>query len=202
MKTLRFSGLMYVALAMCVLPAAAQTPDGITPANEGICDPLTDATPGLYGLCVAMCEAQDCEAELDPNTGEVVYDASCKPSSRQLLGNYNKIAGPSDPRMPCVTVACPCWTEAQLDDVGGRRIGDFSFDRCLLGDTYAGLWGSAVDGSGGEVAYVLYDTKQGLMCLRRETTPPTYLERSIGADAFEVCQQAVIDECTSRGITP
>ena len=38
----------------------AQTPDGETPANEGVCDELMFYTPGLYGLCVAFCEAQDC----------------------------------------------------------------------------------------------------------------------------------------------
>lgn len=200
MKTLRFSGLMYVALAISVLPAAAQTPDGFTPANEGICDPLADATPGLQGLCIAMCEAQDCEAELDSNTGEVVYDPSCSPSSKQLYNNYNKIAGPLDPPMPCVKVACPCWTELQLDNIGGRRIKNFSFDRCLLGVTEAGLWGSATEGSGWELARVLDDSKWGLMCQRQETNPPTDIEQSISGPEFTVCYQAVVDECTARGI--
>ena len=38
----------------------AQTPDGLPPANEGVCDSLQMAKPGLYGLCVAYCEALDC----------------------------------------------------------------------------------------------------------------------------------------------
>ena len=38
----------------------AQTPDGETPANEGICDSESGAA---YGLCNAYCEAMDCDSE-------------------------------------------------------------------------------------------------------------------------------------------
>lgn len=54
---------MYLIVLSFILfysPAFAQTPDGETPANEGVCDELIGLTPGLYGLCVAFCEAQDC----------------------------------------------------------------------------------------------------------------------------------------------
>ena len=56
------SALCSVVLAGVVglsSPVIASTPDGETPANEGVCDSLNGATPGLYGLCVAYCEAQD-----------------------------------------------------------------------------------------------------------------------------------------------
>ena len=50
----------------CVLisAASAQTPDGQTPAGESVCDALQaeGVTRGLYGLCVAFCEAQDWES--------------------------------------------------------------------------------------------------------------------------------------------
>ena len=69
---------------------AQGTPDGETPANEGVCDELMGGTPGLYGLCVGFCEAQDCEATFNETTGDVTFDASCKPSSTRLLANYNK----------------------------------------------------------------------------------------------------------------
>ncbi len=201
MKTTRFSGLLCVVLAMFALPATAQTPDGVTPANEEMCDVLVDATPGLYGLCVAMCEAQDCEAELNPFTGEVEFDPSCKPSAEHLLANYNKKAGPSDPRMPCVKVACPCWTEAEIDNISGRTIGDKSFDSCLLGESYSGLFGASADGGGWESAYVLNDRRKGLMCQSIQTNPSTIREQPVSADEFSVCRQSVIDECASRGIT-
>jgi len=52
------------ALFPATPPAMDQTPDGETPANEGVCDALQadGTTKGLYGLCVAFCEAQDAEA--------------------------------------------------------------------------------------------------------------------------------------------
>jgi len=70
--------------------AVASTPDGATPANEGVCDSLMDATKGLYGLCVAYCEAQDLD--------------SCdkEPPRTKILENYNKKKQLSDPDMPCV----------------------------------------------------------------------------------------------------
>jgi len=88
------------------MPAIAQTPDGETPAVEDVCDPLVSATPGLYGLCVAYCEAHDADllADLDvPN--------------RRILENYNKKKTEFDPPMPCIQQEvgeCRCWTPDDL----------------------------------------------------------------------------------------
>lgn len=199
MKTTGFSGLVCVALAMFALPATAQTPDGMTPAEDGMCDVLTDATPGLYGLCVGMCEAQDCEAELNPFTGKVDFDPSCNPSSEQLLANYNRLAGPSDPGMPCVKIACPCWTEAEMENIAGGEIRDRPFDRCLLGETFSGLFGISTDGGDWEQAYALEGSK-GPVCISIQTNPSTTRQRSISADELSVCQQSVIDECNARDL--
>jgi hypothetical protein len=38
----------------------AKTPDGMTPAEETVCDGLPQ---GLWGLCVSYCEARDCHLE-------------------------------------------------------------------------------------------------------------------------------------------
>jgi hypothetical protein len=91
------------------------TPDGQTPANEAVCDllQLEGVSKGLYGLCVAFCEAQDCEVP-DPTD-----DPSCRPSSPKLLARYDAKRDESnilDLRMPCVQYeeACPCWTLAEL----------------------------------------------------------------------------------------
>ena len=69
----------------------AATPDGVTPANEGVCNVLqaSGITPGLYGLCVAYCEAQDLDT----------FDK--EPPSTKILANYNKRKQASDPTMPC-----------------------------------------------------------------------------------------------------
>jgi len=200
MKMARFSGLICVALALFALPAAAEAPGQSTPATMGLCDGLADATPGLQGLCTAMCEAQACEAELDPATGEVVFDPSCKPSSPQLLANYNKLAGPSDPRMPCVKVACPCWTEAEIENIGGGMIGGRSFDQCFLGDTFSQLMGVSTDGGGSEAAFA-QENSSGPLCHSLQTNPSTTRQiNDLGTDAYSVCRQSVIDQCISRGL--
>ena len=86
--------------------AVAQTPDGETPANEGVCDSLQGtATPGLYGLCVAYCEAQDLDS----------FDKS--PPNEKILANYRKKMRAGDPDMPCIQVPCPCWSAAEMDSI-------------------------------------------------------------------------------------
>jgi hypothetical protein len=109
--------LIVVLSAIAILLGAgvitAQTRDAETPANEGVCDDLVYATPGLYGLCVAFCEAQDCEPDF------TVADPfeNCTPSSPKLLDIYNRKKTVTDPEMPCVQpTACPCWTPGELID--------------------------------------------------------------------------------------
>ena len=87
-------------LALGFLPAApviGTTPDLETPAEEGVCDSLkaNTVTRGLYGLCVAFCEAQDfttpdepiTEAELDALLAEIPSGAH----SRQLQQEEKRI---------------------------------------------------------------------------------------------------------------
>jgi hypothetical protein len=101
----------------------AQTPDGATPANEGICDPLKaeGVTKGLYGLCVAFCEAQDHADILTPIT-DAEYDEllDTSPSGR-ILANYLKKKTETDPSMPCIKIEepCPCWTAEDLAEIDG-----------------------------------------------------------------------------------
>jgi len=85
--------------------AVAQTPDGETPANEGVCDSLQGSTPGLYGLCVAYCEAQDLDS-FDKN-----------PPNEKILANYRKKMNAGDPDMPCIQVPCPCWSAEEIGSI-------------------------------------------------------------------------------------
>lgn len=97
-------GLILITGAVTSMPTQAATADGETPANEGACDVLkTSATPGLYGLCVAYCEAQDLDIIGDKET-----------PNNKILANYNKKKQVGDPDMPCLKVPCPCWTDAEL----------------------------------------------------------------------------------------
>ena len=61
--------------------AIAKTPDGQTPAIETVCNEYKDDVPGLYGLCNAICEAQDLD-EFDKDPTEDV-----------LNGNFEKRGG-------------------------------------------------------------------------------------------------------------
>jgi hypothetical protein len=92
--------------------ALASTPDGETPANEGVCNPLKvdGITKALYGLCIAYCEAQDLDT----------FDK--EPPSTKILENYNKKKTATDPDMPCVQVPCPCWTDAELASISGDGV--------------------------------------------------------------------------------
>ncbi|MCR4347285.1 MAG: hypothetical protein NUV55_08820 [Sulfuricaulis sp.] len=102
--------LLLVAGLVGAAPVLAETPDGITPANEGVCDGLkTNATPGLYGLCVAYCEAQDLDIVGDKET-----------PNNKILANYRKKMQAGDPDMPCFKVPCPCWSDAELAAITNR----------------------------------------------------------------------------------
>ncbi len=119
--------------------AHAQTPDGETPAQKSVCDELKDGyTKGLYGLCIAFCEAQDWETDCleDP--------AACGRSGDRLLRNYNKKMQEGDPPMPCLVSdsECPCWNGTQPEGwPEGSTLADLwltntpadcgTLDRCL-----------------------------------------------------------------------
>lgn len=87
------------------------------------------ASPGLYGLCVAFCEAQDCipDDSLDDPL------ENCKPSSSKILEIYDKKKRSGDPEMPCVTPPpnCPCWTLEELDNLRHQSASDGNV-RCKL----------------------------------------------------------------------
>jgi hypothetical protein len=126
MKASRLSmvGLLFVSLAMAGLPAVASTPDGSTPAEETVCDPLMDevVTPGLYGLCLAFCEAQDIASEDMALTDDEILALLNDVPSGSILQTYNQLRKESDPEMPCIVRApepssCPCWTAEELAEI-------------------------------------------------------------------------------------
>lgn len=106
-KTMIYAAGMVVLTGLAGFSGAtmASTPDGETPANEGVCDVLMGATPGLFGLCNAYCEAQDLD-EFDK-----------EPPRTKILRNYNKKKQAGDPDMPCMQVPCPCWADAELASI-------------------------------------------------------------------------------------
>ena len=117
-----------VIFLLASTPTFGQTPDGETPAEETICDILLQpgVTPGLYGLCVAFCEAQDCEPDL---SAENPFEG-CVAGSPKVLANYRKKMRDGDPDMSCIQAPCPCWSEEELAGLdyvehGGNAYPDF-----------------------------------------------------------------------------
>jgi hypothetical protein len=178
---------------------AQGTPDGETPANQGVCDELIGATPGLYGLCVGFCEAQDCEVTLNEATGELSFDANCKPSSTKLLQNYNKRANDGDPTMPCVNVTegeCLCWSEAELDALDGTYRSSClqlsASESTLLSTNGPDNTGSVLTANNGGLScfFVILPVLGGDIFRSFNTT----------MEQFTTCKESIIAECEERGI--
>jgi hypothetical protein len=126
MKAHRFSiwGLLFVSLSMIGLAAAASTPDGDTPAEETVCDSLNtdDISQGLYGLCLAFCEAQDIADEDLAITEDELLALQDNAPSGSILDAYKNMKKDTDPDMPCIKVdsTCPCWTNDELLAINGE----------------------------------------------------------------------------------
>ncbi|MCI5162272.1 MAG: hypothetical protein D3917_09690 [Candidatus Electrothrix sp. AX5] len=92
------------------------TPDGETPAVEDTCDHLQGGTPGLFGLCIAACEARDLGDPAVMTEREQVH-------FERLLAKYETKRAPGDPDLPCATVhpvpvgECPLLTQETLDEI-------------------------------------------------------------------------------------
>jgi hypothetical protein len=115
-------------MSLMSIAAHARTPDGQTPAQEGVCDPLKadGVTKGLHGLCVAFCEAQDFASVEMPLTDEEITAFEDSRPSANLLKNYNKKKKETDPSMPCIVekadvavAACPCWSTNEIKQLDG-----------------------------------------------------------------------------------
>ena len=127
MKYILSSLLTTLTVGMLVISSTyASTPDGQTPANEGVCDGLMGGTPGLYGLCVAFCEAQDHASVSAPITEEELQALKDAVPSGRILNSYNKKKQDGDPDMPCIKVEepCTCWTSEEFDFVTYDGVGN------------------------------------------------------------------------------
>jgi hypothetical protein len=133
MKKLYTIGCKIIVLLMFAFPVAAETPDGQTPAEETVCDPLRGdgVTKGLYGLCVAFCEAQDVTDITTQLTLEDLDALSIEAPSGRILANYNRKKSESDPGMPCILEQepCPCFTKQELQSIDGYDSDGLSMDK-------------------------------------------------------------------------
>jgi hypothetical protein len=192
MRTNLFIGILCISAAVFALPASAQNGRQSTPATNGMCDELADKTPGLQGLCIALCEAQACDVEYivnGDNTKTFSFGDNCGPSAPQLLDNYWNIrasrGNDSDPENPaCVQEACPCWTESKLSAIGGgENVCSDSYGTLTVNSTN-GIWETAsVSGYWGECKY---------------ETPGEYTyRRELSSGAIQKCADTV-RKCVSN----
>ena len=85
--------VMSAMLLVCVSSASALgTPDDMPPAEETVCG--AESAPGR-GLCVAYCEAMDCDS--DPNANQNACD--------NVKSKWQDKTGGTD--LPC-EMSCPC----------------------------------------------------------------------------------------------
>ena len=188
-------GLLFTALLLFGQTALAQTPDGETPANEGVCDELIGGTAGLYGLCVAFCEAQDCEATLDEATGQIQLAPSCKTSSISLLQKYNDRKLSNDPNMPCMTVAandCQCWT-------GDELYGLASFNTTYCKESLPSNWALIGTTLAGHLEYAQATPTQCLYYGSDANGKLVNRYQSLDPDQAGVCISSLKTECSNRG---
>jgi hypothetical protein len=134
MRKFSILGFLFVSLSLFGPPAFARTPDGQTPAEKKMCDPLKadGVTKGLYGLCVAFCAAKGHaeESETKKSPGRRAARES-SPRSKRIFANYEKKRQKMDPDMPCIAVSepvvaepvvadpCPCWSAEEASAIDG-----------------------------------------------------------------------------------
>lgn len=185
-RVMNVFALVAVAGSMFVTGSLnASTPDGSTPANEGVCDVLRGGTPGLYGLCVAYCEAQDLDLVGDKET-----------PNNKILGNYRKKMQAGDPDMPCVKVPCPCWTDAELAAITNSSSAGDSIS-CVSTANSAQIRNTT------NLQFAVIDTgRVPALCRYTDTkvSPPTSRRFTVDdAAAAQSCYDQVIAACGSLG---
>jgi len=162
-------------------PVLATTPDGDTPANEHVCDVLKGGTAGLYGLCVAYCEAQDLDLVGDKDA-----------PNNKILANYRKKMQAGDPDMPCIQVPCPCWSAEQLANLTGSG-GVLS---CVTGATTAQVRNSST------LQFATIDTERPSCRFTDTSTAPRISVRfnEFTADEAQSCYSQVVQACSDLGL--
>ncbi|MEJ2131833.1 MAG: hypothetical protein P8Y95_09500, partial [Gammaproteobacteria bacterium] len=102
-------GVLCLVVSSAAMSADGQ-PDALPNSPEDICAELLDATPGLYGICIAFNVGMACE----PDFSQEDPFADCPGGSQVLLDLYEKRRGAGDPPMPGLGGDCPCWTSGEL----------------------------------------------------------------------------------------
>lgn len=187
--------LSLILLLITVGVASAQTPDGIPPANEDVCDPLFGATPGLFGLCNAYCEAQDCDFE-------AAHSAQCRAPNPRILINYQRKQQPGDPDMPCIqtVTACPCWTP---DEIGAIDNGTDPTSTCTTSGTLVSIAQVFPTSAVATVFGDINDAGATLTCSYFSFDGIDVISRSFEVTPEEAaaCSQQIVDQAAAANFT-
>jgi hypothetical protein len=191
---------MSVVTTLCLIGfASVATAQNINwnQANHGICGDLTSATPGLFGLCVAFCEAHGCEPDLtamDPF-------ADCKPSDPKLLDLYNGLKQPADPDMPCVVVepegGCPCFTQEQVDAIP-TPYAQCAIDSDLGILNPAELYTNIIDVLGSGAGTAIGDSYSTCGYFNGFVDPPISVSLQTNAAQAQECRQIIVNTITTN----
>lgn len=181
---------LFVTTAVFSMPLISIAGGNEGSSQHSVCDPLKNegVTKGLYGLCVAYCEAG---------------------ASERVLDNYKRKMGPGDPGMPSCRgdlkpeeVECPCWGTERLANASIVAPPNYCF---LVFDSEVLVYSTAVYGGNIEVNFEIFGDTAGTSCrytgpdgFSVETTTPEQqsecqsgLESLVGAGLdFEFCYQA------------
>ena len=177
--------LLSSLLVVVAAPALGSTPDDMTPAEEIVCDELHDFTPGLYGLCVAYCEAQDCDFES-------AISGQCSAPNPRLLDIYEKKRRAEDPPMPCLVSEtedeCPCFSAEDLPELELTSCNEIDF-----GIAYDTVLTSHVNDSGVFVEVTLDGT--GRCMYRDDYDPDNPIVSDAATDVTQTAAcQAIVDD--------
>jgi len=112
--------LFGIGILLAATPAFAQTPDSFTPAVEEACTKY-EGEGARHGLCIAYCEAQDCENTKDSNP-------SCSTIAERFISysvRQGYVKGPKEkPAIACKVTSC---TPEDAKYCGGKEF-DCSID--------------------------------------------------------------------------
>ena len=215
-------GSIIFSLSVFSLSVVAATPDGQPPAEETVCDPLLadGVTKGLYGLCVAFCEAQDVASIVDPLTEDELSAILADAPSGTILESYNKKKTESDPGMPCIKAEapCPCWSNEELIEINGQQpsglpYGVFNCQHSLTGtvDTIS-IFEHGTSGAGLQLAVAGKDSQQYdtvYRCGYVNQQSLMQVTRILATDAgtltqaqYDTCRQELLSQCQYYDLLP
>jgi hypothetical protein len=185
MRDLRPAVLLILAAlaALYAAPAAAQTPDGLPPALETVCDMETGAA---FGWCNAYCEAMDCELanDSDPLTEPHASANACD----KVRTKFQQSTGRD---MPC-EVTCPCNDPEVSPFFAVIVAGEAQLDTCHTAAAYFGLPDGVVAFSGEFLALSILIEEQWLCGLTNsfDLLPITPEQGQFCADLIEQAANA------------